>query len=42
LYHGEDYLLIRSEIDALNQATMHLAEVMMNSAVRTALKGTKI
>ncbi len=42
VYHGEDYLLIRSEIDALNQATMHLAEVMMNSAVRTALKGTKI
>jgi Fe-S protein assembly chaperone HscA len=42
VYHGEDYLLIRAEIDALNQATMKLAENMMNSAVRTALKGTKI
>jgi Fe-S protein assembly chaperone HscA len=42
VYHGDDYLLIRAEIDALNQATMHLAETMMNSAVSTALKGTKI
>ncbi len=41
-YHGDDHLLIRAEIDALNQATMHLAERMMNSAVRTVLKGTKI
>jgi len=42
VYHGDDHLLIRAEIDALNQTTMHLAETMMNSAVRTALKGTKI
>ncbi len=36
---GEDYHAIRSGIDALNQATMHLAEVMMDTAVSTALKG---
>jgi len=35
----DDYQAIRSAIDALNQATMHLAEVMMDSAVSTALKG---
>jgi molecular chaperone DnaK len=42
VYHSEDYLLIRSKIDKLNHATMKLAENMMNSAVNTALKGTKI
>jgi molecular chaperone DnaK (HSP70) len=42
VYHGDDYLAIRAQIDGLNQATMKLAENMMNSAVRTALKGTKI
>jgi Fe-S protein assembly chaperone HscA len=36
---GEDYAAIRKAIDALNQATMHLAELMMDSAVSTALKG---
>jgi molecular chaperone DnaK (HSP70) len=41
-YHGEDYVLIRSRIDELNSATMKLAEMMMNSAVSQALKGTKI
>ncbi len=35
----EDYQAIRTAIDALNQATMHLAELMMDSAVSTALKG---
>ncbi|HWS95081.1 MAG TPA: Fe-S protein assembly chaperone HscA [Candidatus Methylomirabilis sp.] len=35
----EDYQAIRSAIDALNQATMHLAELMMDSAVTSALKG---
>ena len=35
----DDYQAIRSSIDALNQATMHLAELMMDSAVSTALKG---
>ena len=35
----EDYQAIRSAIDALNQGTMHLAELMMDSAVGAALKG---
>jgi len=35
---GEDYQAIRKAIDDLNQGTMHLAEVMMDSAVSTALK----
>ena len=35
----EDYQAIRNGIDALNQATMRLAELMMDSAVATALKG---
>jgi len=35
----DDYQAIRSAIDALNQATMHLAELMMDTAVTTALKG---
>ena len=41
-YHADDHLLIRAQIDKLNQATMKLAENMMNTAVRSALKGTKI
>jgi molecular chaperone DnaK len=36
---GDDYHAIRAGIDALNQATMHLAELMMDTAVSTALKG---
>ncbi len=36
---GDDYQAIRGAIDALNQATMHLAELMMDTAVSTALKG---
>ena len=36
---GEDYQAIRKAIDDLNQATTHLAELMMDSAVTTALKG---
>ena len=35
----EDYGAIRKAIDALNQGTMRLAELMMDSAVSTALKG---
>ncbi len=42
VYHSGDHLLIRAHIDKLNQATVHLAETMMNTAVATALKGTKI
>jgi molecular chaperone DnaK (HSP70) len=39
---GSDYKLIRKRIDELNQATMHLAELVMNSAVSTALQGRKL
>ena len=39
---GDDYHAIRTAIDALNQATMHLAELMMDSAVSTALKGKRM
>jgi molecular chaperone DnaK (HSP70) len=35
----DDYAAIRKGIDALNQGTMRLAELMMDSAVSTALKG---
>ena len=35
----DDYQKIRKAIDALNQDTMRLAELMMDSAVSTALKG---
>jgi molecular chaperone DnaK len=36
---GNDYKQVRSAIDALNHVTMHLAELMMDSAVSSALKG---
>jgi molecular chaperone DnaK (HSP70) len=36
---GDDYREIRKAIDVLNQATMRLAELMMDTAVATALKG---
>jgi len=36
---GDDYQAIRKAIEALNQGTMRLAELMMDSAVTTALKG---
>ncbi len=36
---SNDYHAIRGGIDALNQATMRLAELMMDTAVSTALKG---
>jgi molecular chaperone DnaK len=35
----DDYHAIRSALDALNQGTMRLAEMMMDSAVTSALKG---
>lgn len=41
-YSGSDQDVIRQRIDALNAATQHLAEDMMNTAVRGALKGTRI
>ena len=42
VYHSDDYDLIRKQIDVLNDVTHSLAENMMNSAVRGALKGTKV
>jgi molecular chaperone DnaK (HSP70) len=42
VYHSDDYHLIRVKIDELNQVTMKLAENMMNTAVRSALKGQHI
>jgi molecular chaperone DnaK (HSP70) len=36
---GDDYHAMREAIDTLNQATMRLAELMMDTAVSTALKG---
>lgn len=42
VYHSTDYGLIRAKIDQLNDATRKLAEIMMNAAVRSALKGTKL
>ena len=40
--HSEDHALIKAEIEHLNEATHTLAENMMNTAVRGALKGTKV
>ena len=37
-----DYKLIRKRIDGLNHATEHLAELLMSSAVSTALEGRKL
>ena len=39
---GSDYKLIRKQIDELNRATEHLAELLMNSAVQTALQGKNL
>jgi molecular chaperone DnaK len=39
---GSDYRLMRKKIDELNQATQHLAEVMMNSAVNSVLQGKRL
>src|SRR6202522_2712618 len=36
---GDDYHAIRDGIDKLNEATLRLAELMMDTAVSTALKG---
>jgi Fe-S protein assembly chaperone HscA len=42
VYNENDHLLIREKIDQLNESTHTLAENIMNTAVRGALKGTKI
>ena len=39
---GSDYKLLRQRIDELNQATMHLAEILMNSTLQTALEGKRL
>jgi molecular chaperone DnaK len=39
---GTDYKLVRARVDELNQATMHLAELVMNSAMHTALEGKRL
>jgi molecular chaperone DnaK len=39
---GADYKLIRKRIDDLNHATEHLAELLMNSAVTSALQGRNL
>jgi len=39
---SEDYKLIRSRIDTLNQATTHLAELVMDGALQSALGGKNI
>ncbi len=41
-YHGDDHHLIQAQMEKLDKASLQLAENMMNSAVRGALKGTKI
>ena len=42
VYHSDDHHLILDKIEQLNRATTKLAENIMNTAVRGALKGTKI
>jgi Fe-S protein assembly chaperone HscA len=42
VYNGDNHHVLNEKIEALNRVTQHLAETMMNSAVRGALKGTKI
>ena len=42
VYNSDDHLAIREKIEHLNESTLQLAENMMNTAVRGALKGTKI
>src|SRR4029077_15964043 len=37
-----DYKLVRQRIDELNQATMRLSEIIMNSALQTALEGKRL
>jgi Fe-S protein assembly chaperone HscA len=39
---GSDYKQIRRQIDELNQATEHLAELLMNSALQSALEGKRL
>ena len=40
--NSDDHEVIRQHMDALNEATHSLAELMMNTAVSSALKGTHV
>ncbi len=42
VYNGSDHHALNSALESLNRVTLGLAENMMNTAVRGALKGTKI
>jgi molecular chaperone DnaK len=42
LMAGSDYKLIRAQTNELNQATTHLAELVMNQAMQTALQGKRV
>ena len=42
VYNGSDHHAINEKLETLNRVTQDLAENMMNTAVRGALKGTKI
>ena len=42
VYHSDDYAFIRSKMQELDEVTHHLAEILVNTAVSGALKGTKI
>jgi len=39
---GTDYKLVRARTDELNQATQHLAELVMNHAVQAAVQGKRV
>jgi Fe-S protein assembly chaperone HscA len=41
-HNAEDHNVIRAQIERLNEVTHSLAEQMMNTAVSSALKGTKV
>ncbi len=42
VYHADDHHAIQEKMDLLNEVTHKLAENMMNTAVGSALKGTKV
>jgi len=42
VYHADDHNLIRAKIEQVDHATGKLAENIMNSVARGALKGTKV
>ena len=42
VYHGGDHHAIHEKMEHLNEVTHNLAENMMNTAVSSALKGTKV